>query len=335
MTIEERSGAELWAMAQLSTPMAVRVAATLRVADHVAAGLRTAEQLAPVVRADPDALERLLSHLAVRGVFIRDEEGRFSLTHLGEALREDHPAGKRALLDIDGLGRAELSFIQLLHSVRTGQAAFPEQFGRTFWQDLAADPVRAAAFDRWMAVNVERRLPDLVGGYDWGSLGHIVDVGGGDGSLLVALMARYRQVRGTVLDLDATAAAAREAIRAAGLADRGAAVAGSFFDELPPGADGYLLSWILHDWADEPARQILRRCAQAAGPRGRVIVAESIRPDGRSPHTGMDLRMLAFYGGKERSVAQLGALAAGAGLRVGQVRPAGSLVILELSAAGR
>ena len=335
MANEERSGAELWAMAQLSTPMAVRVAATLRVADHIAAGLRTAEELAQVVRADPDALERLLSYLAVRGVFLRDEAGRFSLTALGEALRDDHPAGKRALLDIDGLGRAELSFVRLLHSVRTGQAAFPEQFGHTFWQDLAADPSRASAFDRWMAVNVERRLPDLLGGYDWASLGHLVDVGGGDGSLLIALLERHPHLRGTVLDLGATAEVASQALRAAGLADRAAAVAGSFFDELPPGADGYLLSWILHDWADEPARQILRRCAQAAGEDGRVIVAESIRPDGRSPHTGMDLRMLAFYGGKERGVAELGALAAEAALQVCQVRRAGSLVILELSAAGR
>jgi len=335
LAIEERSGDQLWAMAQLSTPMAVRVAATLRVADHIAAGLRTAEELAPVVRADPDALERLLSYLAVRGVFVRDEAGQFSLTGLGEALREDHPAGKRSLLDIDGLGRAELSFVRLLHSVRTGQAAFPEHFGHTFWQDLAADPGRASAFERWMAVNVERRLPDLVDGYDWASLGHIVDVGGGDGSLLIALLSRYRQLRGTVLEVRATADAARRALRAAGLADRAEAVTGSFFDELPAGADGYLLSWILHDWADDPARQILRRCAHAAGEHGRVIVVESIRPDGRSPHTGMDLRMLAFYGGKERSVAEFGALAADADLRVCQVRPVGSLVILELSAAGR
>lgn len=335
MAIDERSGAELWAMAQLSTPMAIRVAATLRVADHLAGGGRTASELAPVVRADPDALERLLSYLAVRGVFDRDDRGRFSLTGLGEALRDDHPAGKRALLDIDGLGRGELSFIRLLHSVRTGQAAFPEQFGHTFWQDLAADPSRLGAFDQWMAVNIERRLPDLVAGYDWASLGHLVDVGGGDGSLLVALLRRYRRLRGTVLDLAATAGAAREALEAAGVADRSEVVAGSFFDELPAGADGYLLSWILHDWADEPARQILRRCAQAAGQRGRVIVAESIRPDGQSPHTGMDLRMLAFFGGKERGVAELSALAADAALRVRQARRTGSLVLLELSAAGR
>lgn len=335
MAIEERSGAELWAMAQLSTPMAVRVAATLRLADHIAAGLRTAGELAPVVRADPDALERLLSYLAVRGVFDRDAGGRFSLTRLGEALRENHPAGKRALLDIDGLGRSELSFVQLLHSVRTGEAAFPQQFGGTFWQDLAADPLRATAFDRWMSVNIERRLPDLVEGYDWSELGHLVDVGGGDASLLVALMTRHPLLRGTVLDLDATADAARRALGAAGLADRSDVVAGSFFDQVPAGADGYLLSWILHDWADEPATQILRRCAQAAGEHGRVIVAESIRPDGESPHTGMDLRMLAFYGGKERGVAELAALAADAGLRVSQARQAGSLVLLELTAAGR
>ncbi|MDQ1740675.1 MAG: O-methyltransferase, partial [Pseudonocardiales bacterium] len=150
-----------------------------------------------------------------------------------------------------------------------------------------------------------------------------------------ALLTRYPRLRGTVLDLAATADAARGALDAAGLADRSEVVAGSFFDQLPAGADGYLLSWILHDWADEPARQILRRCAQAAGEHGRVIVAESIRPDGRSPHTGMDLRMLAFFGGKERGVAELSALAADAALRVRQVRRSGSLVLLELKATGR
>ena len=335
MAIEDRSGAQLWAMAQLSTPMAVRVAATLRVADHIAAGLRTAGELAPVVRADPGALERLLSFLAVRGVLLRDEAGRYGLGELGEALRDDHPAGKRALLDIGGLGRAELSFAQLLHSVRTGEAAFPEQFGLSFWQDLAADPPRASAFDRWMAANVELRVPDLIDAYDWASLGNILDVGGGDGSLLIALLTRHPRLRGTVLDVAATAEAARAAFGAAGLADRAQAIAGDFFQELPPGAGGYLLSWILHDWPDDPARRILRRCAQAAGGRGRVLVVESIRSDGRSPHTGMDLRMLAFYGGKERSVAELEALAAEAALRVSQVRQAGSLVILELSAVGR
>ncbi len=333
MANEDRSGAELWALAQLATPMAIRVAATLRVADHLAAGPCAAAELARAVRADRDALGRLLRYLSVRGIFTQAGNGEFGLTALGQALRSDHPAGKRALLDIDGLGRSELSFVQLLHSVRTGEPAFGEQFGRAFWQDLAADGQRAAAFDSWMARNVAARLPDLIGGHDWGSLHSVVDVGGGDGSLLISLLTRYPQLRGTVLDLPATADAAREAVRSAGLADRCEVLAGSFFDPLPPGADGYLLSWILHDWADEPARQILRRCAEAAGSRGRVFVVESIGGDGSSPHTGMDLRMLAFYGGKERGVAELEVLAAGAGLRVRRLHPAGSLVILELSPA--
>jgi hypothetical protein len=329
---DDGSGAELWAMAHLGAPMAVRVAATLRIADHISAGLRTAPELAKAAEADPDALDRLLRFLSSRRVFSRTDSGEYGLTRLGQALRDDHPAGKRALLDIEGLGRAELSFVHLLHSIRTGEAAFEVQFGQTFWQDLNSDPQRAAAFNDWMAFNIPVRLPDVISGYDWGSLDSVVDVGGGDGSLLIALLNHYPRLRGTVLDLPDTADAARQALSAAGLADRGDVVHGSFFDQLPGGADGYLLSWIIHDWGDEPARSILRRCCEAAGAKGRVFVIESIGADGQSPHTGMDLRMLTFYGGKERGIEDFALLAADAELRIVAVHPAGALVIVEMAA---
>ena len=327
----ERDGG-LWAMADLATPMALRVAATLRIADHLSRGRRTAPELAEAVHADADALDRVLPHLVAKGLLTRDGSGRYALTARGDPLRDDHPDGTRAMLDMgSAIGRADLSFVQLLHSVRTGAPAFPAHFGRPFWDDLAADPARRASFDTQMGADVTAWAPAILAAYDWGSLRHVVDVGGGNGSLLIALLREHPALRGTVLDLPETVEAARSALTAAGLAERADVVAGSFFDPLPPGAGGYLLSAILHNWDDEAARAILRRCAEAAGARGRVFVVEKIGADGESVSTEMDLRGLAYFGGRERGVAELTALAAACGLRVAAVHPAGTLTIVELA----
>ncbi len=333
MTNEGERGAGLWAMADLATPMALRVAATLRIADYITLGLRTASELAGAVNADADALDRVLRHLATVEVLSRDASGRYVLTARGELLRNDHPAGLRRMLDIESaIGRADLSFVQLLQSVRTGEPAFPLQFGRPFWDDLAADPARSASFDAQMGADVAADAPAIVAAYDWGSLGYVVDVGGGNGALLTAMLRAYPTLRGTVFDLPETAEAARKALMAAGLGDRGDVVPGSFFDPLPSGAGGYLLSAILHDWDDDAARTILRRCAEAAVNGGAVFVVEKIGAEGESLRTGMDLRMLAYFGGRERGVAELTALAETSGLRVVAVHPAGSLAIVELTA---
>jgi len=323
---------ELRAMAHLGTPMALRVAATLRLADHIAAGIRTALELALVAEADPDALERMLLFLVKRGVFARDDAGRYSLTELSEPLRSNHPARIRASLDIDGMGRSELAFVGLLHSIRTGEAAYPLQFGRTFREDLATDSAQLQACNSYLGSGVPARCAEIVTGYDWGSHQHVVDVGGGDGSLLIALLERYPALRGTVVDLPRTAHTARVAIAAAGLADRGGVIAGNFFEPLPTGADAYVLSSIIYGWSDGSARDILRRCAEAAGPDGRVLIVEAVGQDDESPHPGMDLRMLVLYGGRQRSVAELTDLAADAGLKVAAVHPAGTFAIVEVAA---
>lgn len=327
---------ELWAMAHLATPMAVRVAATLRIADHLANGPCTAAELAELTRVDPDALDRVLRHLAGKGVFDRDDAGRYTLTPIGEPLASGHPGGVRDMLDIDGtVGRAELAFVQLLHSVRTGEAGYPVQFGNDFWADLSAHPERSAGFDQRMGADIAVRGPDVVAGYDWGALRCVVDVGGGDGSLLIELLHKFPDLRGVVVDLPDTAAIATRAIAAAGLADRAQAVGGSFFDPLPTGGDAYVLSSVLHNWSDGRAVTILRRCADAAGTSGRVFVIERIGADGESTGTAMDLRMLVYYGGRERRVAELAALAAAAGLRVAGTHGVGILSIVELTRGER
>ncbi|URM98952.1 methyltransferase [Actinomadura madurae] len=340
---EERSGwgGDLWKAADLLTPMTIRVAATLRLADHIAAGRRTPGDLAAVVDADRDALGRVMDHLVTAGVLSRAGDGAYGLTALGEQLRDDHPGGLRPWLDIDGaIGRADLCFVQLLHTVRTGEPAFPRQFGRPYWDDLAADDARSASFDALMGSRLVAEAPAVAAAYPWGELGHVVDVGGGNGSLLIALLRVHEGLRGTVIDLAGPVDRARQAIRSAGLDDRAGAQAGSFFDALPAGAGGYLLSGVLHDWDDEDALRILRRCAEAAGATGRVLAVDHVAVDHvavdhvadggeGAQHTEGDLRMLCYVRGRERTLDRLGELAGRAGLRLESVTPAASRSIIE------
>ncbi|HEV3225215.1 MAG TPA: methyltransferase [Acidimicrobiales bacterium] len=324
---------DILTMSDLITPMAIRVAATLRIADHLTNGARTAPTIALATGADAGVLDRVLRHLVTVGVLVRDDEGAYDLTEQGELLRDDHPFGLRALWDLDGaLGRAEVSFVELLHSVRTGEPAFAAHFGRGFWDDLASDAARSAAFDAAMGKDVTAWVPAILDAYDWGGRRHLVDVGGGNGSLLASLLRAHPNLRGTVVDLPATAATARDTLVAARLVDRADAVAGNFFESLPAGADAYLLTAIVHDWPDEPARTILRRCGDAAGAAGRVFVIEKIGHDGRTPNTAMDLRLLAYMGGRERDRPELTALAESAGLRTVAFHGTGAIVVLELSA---
>ncbi|GAA3203495.1 methyltransferase [Nonomuraea helvata] len=326
----------LRALADLATPMAIRVAATLGVADHIAAGRRTAPAAAGALGVHAGALDRLLRHLVTIGLLDRDEAGAYTLTDLGEQLRDDHPGGRRKWLAADGaVGKGDLSFVDLAYSVRTGQPAYAVRHGVPFWEDLGADPALSASFDALMSHHIEMEHAGLPGAYDWAALGHVVDVGGGSGALLSVLLQAHPGLRGTVVDLPGPAAGARRALRDKGLAHRAEVVTGSFFDPLPTGAGAYVLSAIIHDWDDDAAVKILRRCADAVGERGVVLVIEAVGADGASPDTAMDLRMLVYTGGKERGLAELGALAAQAGLVVRGTHPVGARPFISIVELGR
>ncbi|MFI6336938.1 methyltransferase [Streptomyces sp. NPDC050535] len=324
-------GGGLWAAADLLTPMSIRVAATLRLADHIAGGTRTTEALAAVVDADRETLGRLLDHLVTAGVLSQVEPGTYGLTAPGEHLREDHPEGVRAWFDLEGaVGHADLGFVELLHTVRTGEPAFQRHFGLTFWEDLSADNGRARSFDTLMGSRLTANAPAVADAYPWGSLGHVVDVGGGDASLLIAILRAHDGLRGTVVDLAGAVARAKQALAEAGLGHRADAESGSFFDALPPGGGGYLLSSILHNWPDPEALKILRRCADAASETGKVLVVDHFKDQGFTQQTEGDLRMLCYFGGRQHTLDQLGALAGSAGLKVTSVTPVGSLSVVEL-----
>ncbi|WP_325050235.1 methyltransferase [Amycolatopsis panacis] len=185
--------------------------------------------------------------------------------------------GLANLLDLTAAGgRAELAFTELLHSVTTGEAGYPRRYGQDFWADLAAQPRLRESFDRQMTHRFRDQIPQVAAGHDWGRYSGIVDVGGGRGTLLAAILLAHPAVRGHLIDLAPTAAAAERTFRGHALGDRARVTAGSFFDPLPAGADAYLLSDILHDWDDEHAHRILARCAEAAPATGRILIIEPV-----------------------------------------------------------
>jgi hypothetical protein len=307
----------------LMTPWCVHTVATLGIARHLDAGSAEIGPLATAAGCDERALHNVLGHLATKGVFTEPSPGRFALTDAGRSLLG------MPFLDLNGIGgRFAGAWETIPAYVRTGRPAYAEKFGRPFWDDLAADRTLAASFDALMGGRLGADAPRIAAAYPWGTLGHVVDVGGGNATLLIAILRAHDGLRGTVVDLAGPVAGAQQAIAAAGLADRAGAQAGSFFDALPAGAGGYLLSGVLHDWDDEDAARILQRCADAAADTGRVLVVEDAA--GGALDTAGDLRMLCYVRGRDRTLEQLAELAKSTGLQVGSVVPAGSRSIVEL-----
>jgi SAM-dependent methyltransferase len=219
-------------------------------------------------------------------------------------------------LDLDGIGgRMAYAWGSLLTAVRTGRPAYQEIFGRPFWDDLAAHPEIAESFDALMGPGHGTPDPDVLLRDDWDSVRTVVDVGGGTGSLLAEVLRAHPTVNGVLVDLPATIERSREVFEAAGVADRVTPAAQSFFDPLPPGGDVYLLKSVLSDWPDAEAGKILRCCAEAARPHGRVVLLNGVSPDeGHGP--APDLLMMVLVGGKNRSLSEFRKLAAAAGLDV-------------------
>lgn len=306
-------------LSDLVSPMAVRVAATLRLPDLVAGGATTTAALSERTGTDPGALHRLLRHLVAIDVLAQQGE-HYSLTPLSEAMREGRGEDRGPLtLDVrSAVGRVQLAAVGLLDCVRTGVPAYQTVHGRGFWDDLAGDAALGAGFDAFMGVGDQSAF---AAAYDWSGVGHVVDVGGGTGARLIALMGAHPLLRGTLVELPGPAGRAAGRFSEAGLDERVTVVARSFFEPLPAGADVYVLSAILHDWPDPEATAILRRCAEAAEPSGRVLVVEQVIDDAddMAGMTAFDLFMLICCGGRERTLDEFRALGSAAGLALRSV----------------
>jgi len=294
----------------LATPWCLRVAATLRLPSLIAAGHHDIADLAAAARCDRDALHAVLGHLVAQGVFRQPAPGRFESNRAAEQLND-------RFLELEGIGgRMAHTWGTLLEYVRTGQPAYQKVFGRPFWEDLAAHPNIAADFDALMGP-AGHGLPDfdieLTGG--WDAVRTMVDVGGGTGAMLAALLRRHPHVHGILVDLPGTVARASEVVASTG--DRVTLHGQSFFDPLPAGADLYLLKNVLNDWPDPETVAILGNCAQAAKASATIAVLGGVAADDAPRSLGIDMLVA---GGKTSTISQFTELARRAGLDIAAAR---------------
>lgn len=289
--------------------------AELALGDLIGDTTRNVAELAAKTSTDAEALHRLLRTASGFGLVTEPEPGQFAVTRLGSCLRSDHPFSVRSTMIMNGLYGRVLGDAE--YSLRTGTSAFPKTYGVPFFTYLEQNPGLGDTFNRSMTELSRLEAGGLVAAYDF-SAQRIVDVGGGDATLLCAMLTAAPQASGVVFDLAGSVAAAQARIAAAGLDDRCTVESGDFFSAVPPDGDLYVLKWIIHDWPDEQAVAILRNCREAMAPGARLLLIEHVVPEGNMAHRSkvMDFAMLVTVGGRERTRTEYAELLAASGLRL-------------------
>lgn len=305
----------------------VHVATQLGLADRLAGGPKKADVLASEIDAHAPSLHRLLRALASLGLVDEHEPGRFALTPLGEQLRTGIPGSQRNLALMVGGERAWRCWGELLHSVRTGESAMHRLYGMGDFELLATLPEEAAIFNEAMAEITREVASALVASYDFTPFREIVDVGGGNGTLIATILASAPSLRGAVFDLPTGNADALRQLAAAGVVERCQVIAGDFFQSVPSGADAYILKSIIHDWDDDRSIAILRNCRHAMAAAGKLLLIERIMPtrmEAVPSHQRMamsDINMMALPGGGERTESEYRTLLAAGGFTLSRILP--------------
>lgn len=311
---------------------ALYVAVKLGIADTLAGGALTADDVARRVGASPDATFRLMRALASKGVFKLRRDGRFALNAAANALRSDTEGSLAPLIAMVGSPPHWQHWSELLHCVQTGQTAVEKLHGATIFEYLDSQPEYAKVFNDAMTAVSAMAIDAAVPVYDFTQRRLVVDVGGGHGALLAAVLKAAPAARGVLFDLPSVVADAGSAFAAAGVNARVTTASGSFFESVPEGADTYLLKAIIHDWDDARALTILRNIRTAIAEDGVVLLFEMVLPGGAPPHPGLmlDLEMLVHAGGRERTAAEYATLLSRAGFQQSRVIPtAGPLSVVE------
>ena len=310
---------------------AIHVAATLGIADLLADASRTGDELAALTNTHPPTLYRLLRALASIEVLHELDGRRFELTPLGEPLRSDVPGSMVDLAAYMGRPYRLQAWGGLLHSVRTGENAFRHVYGTDVWTYRSTRPDESAIFDRAMTSLSRGATAALLAAVDFGGFRTVVDVGGGNGALLAAILAAHSHVQGVLFDQPHVVSGAAALLEHAGVADRCRTVGGSFFESVPEHADAYVLRAVIHDWDDDASIRILTAVRHALADNGRVLIVEyMIAPpnEGREAKFS-DLNMLVGPGGRERTREEFAALLDASGLRLARVIAAGSQSVAE------
>ena len=304
------------------------LAAELGLADHLATGPLSADELAARTQTHAPTLYRVLRSLASLGLFTENPSRRFSLTELGAALKTGAPGAARASILTMGGESVSAAWQNLLYSVRTGKPGFEHAHGKPIFAWLAEHPGEAALFGETMIGFHGAEPTAVAAAYDFAGAATIVDVGGGTGNLLTTILGKYPQPRGVLFDLPHVQAEATALINSRGLASRVKVEAGDFFATTPGGGDVYLMSHVIHDWSEEQCRTILGNCRRAMKAGSRLLLIEMVLPPGDAPHPGklLDMMMLVGPGGQERTAEEYRTLLESAGFRLLRVIPTDSAV---------
>lgn len=293
----------------------IYVAAQLGIADLLHSGTQDVASLAHQVGSEPRALYRLLRALASLGIFAELEDGRFQLTPLAQGLRRDTPGSLHGLALLYGDDWLWQAYGQMLYSVQTGLPAFQQLYGQKFFDYLDQQPAARATFQQAMSANSGQEAAALLDAYDFTSVTKLIDIGGGQGALLNAILSTYPTMSGVLFDLPSVITAGET------VAARGERVAGDFFQAVPTEGDLYLLKSVLHDWDDTQSLAILKNCRRAMPPQGRLLVVERVLPAGNAAAEAklFDINMLVVLGGQERTVTEFQALFQAAGFQLTRV----------------
>ncbi|UMB70781.1 acetylserotonin O-methyltransferase [Mycobacterium paraterrae] len=300
---------------------AITAAANLGIADALADGPLTADQLASAVGADADAISRLLRALETRGIFRQRRDGRYELTPMADTLRSDADVSLSAWAQFMGSPQHREHWSHLPDAIRTGRAVIPDLRGKPFFEYMLDEPEFADLFNGAMTSVSELAISSVIAGYDFSPYATIVDVGGGHGRLLSAILEAAPNSRGILFDLPNVVAGAPVILGKHGVADRVRIAEGSFFNDVPSGGDAYVLKSIIHDWADDDAVRILRNVRRAAAPGANVLLVETVIPRHHREFPGkwVDLEMLLVAASRERTAAEHADLMKLAGFRLTRV----------------
>ena len=314
---------------------AIHVAATLGIADLLADAGRTADELATATGTHPPTLYRLLRALASVKILNERDGQRFELAPLGQPLRSDVADSLAGWAAFIGRPYYWQAWADLLHSVRTGENAFRHVHGTDVWTYRSTHHEESAIFDRAMTSLSRRSNAALLAACDFGSFREIVDVGGGNGALLAAVLAAHPRAQGVLFDRPHVVSGAGSLLERAGVAQRCRTVGGSFFESVPQGADAYVLRAIIHDWDDAASVRILTVVRDALAPAAAVLIIERViaPPNEGADAKFSDLNMLVGPSGRERTREEFAALLDSAGLRLKRVVDAGAFSIIEATSA--
>ena len=311
---------------------ALSVAISLNIADLLKDGPKSSKELASATGTHAPSLFRMLRALAAAGTFAEDESGRFAATPLATALQTGAPGSLRAFA-LEMLDEEHYrAWGDMLHTVKTGETAFDYHFGMDLWQYRAGHPEDAKTFDEAMADLTALLNKTILAACDFSLFGTVVDIGGGDGGLLAAILKAHQGVKGVLFDIPRVTARAERRVGAERLADRCKIVSGDFFQSVPQGGDAYILKAVIHDWDDSRAKAILMNCRRAMAANSRLLLIEAaILPgNGRFFYKFMDLNMMVMTGGRERTEAEYRELLTAAGFRPTRIVPAGfELSVIE------